>query len=102
METALSFIPLTLLFLGLAAVQIMARYVVHLHKRRGKVSFEPITNLTMGGLFVFMAKNQTSHIAAYFFLVMAVLIGFMAAQTALVKSPKRNNGEVQAQDGEAL
>jgi hypothetical protein len=101
METALAFIPLTLLFLGCAAVQILAKYALHFYKRRGKASFEPITNLAMGGLCVFMAKSQTSHIVAYLFLFMSVMIGFMAANTDLVKSPKRNNDEGQSQDGEA-
>lgn len=101
METALAFIPLTLLFLGLVAVQIIAKYALHFVKRRGRPSLEPITNLAMGGLFVYMAKSQTSHIVAYLFLFMSVMIGFMAAHTDLVKSPKRNNDEGQPQDGEA-
>lgn len=101
METALAFIPLTLLFLGLVAVQIIAKYALHFVKRRGKPSIEPITNLVMAGLCVYMAKNQTWHIAAYLLLIMAVMVGFMAAQTDLVRSPKRNNDEGQPQDGEA-
>jgi hypothetical protein len=100
METALSFIPMTLLFLGCAAVQILAKYALHFYKRRGKASFEPITNLAMGGFLVYMVKSQASHIVAYLFLFLSVMIGFVAAHTDPVKSPKRNNDEGQLQDGE--
>lgn len=100
METALAFIPLTLLFLGCAAVQILAKYALHFYKRRGKASIEPITNLVMAGLCIYMAKNQTWHIAAYLFLIMAVMVGFMAAQTDLYKSRKRDSGNATDQDGE--